>query len=394
MIVVHHAAPARAAADGADHDVIVVGAGIIGLATARELLRRGREVTVLDPDPVSGATRAAAGMLAPGAEVVWDQPALHPLLAESARRWPGLAAGVAADAGREIGHLATGTLVCAGDAADRRRLAELAGLQRDLGMAVEPIPAAEARRREPALGPGCVGAVHLPGDHQVDPRRFCAALLELLGPRVRRARVAAVTFAGDRATGVRLADGAELRAAEVLLAAGLGIGGIAGAPPPLAAALRPVHGEVLRLRVPARLRPLLTRTIRGVVGGRPVYLVPRADGTVVLGATSREDALAGVRAGGVERLLRDARRLVPAVAELELVEVIARARPGSPDDAPLIGRIGPGLSVSAGYFRHGILLAALGADLGADAVTGLPADPRFAAAIDPTRFPRRRNENP
>ncbi|WP_245803357.1 glycine oxidase ThiO [Corynebacterium sphenisci] len=394
--MVDHAATSRtaAAAGGPDHDVIVVGAGIIGLATARELLRRGRGVTVVDPDPVSGASRAAAGMLAPVAEVVWDQPALYPLMVESGRRWPGLAAAVAAESGREVGYLANATLVCAGDAADRRHLTELAGLQRDLGMAAEPIPAAEARRREPALGPGCVGAVHLPGDHQVDPRRFCAALLELLGPRVRRARVAGVTFAGDRATGVRLADGTELRGAEVLLAAGLGIGDIAGAPPEVAAALRPVHGEVLRLQVPERLRPLLTRTIRGVVHGRPVYLVPRADGTVVLGATSREDALPGVLAGGVEQLLRDARRLVPAVAELELVETIARARPGSPDDAPLIGRIGPGLSVSAGYFRHGILLTALGAALGADAVTGAPPDPRFAAAIDPTRFPTRRNETP
>ncbi|MDO5731294.1 glycine oxidase ThiO [Corynebacterium sphenisci] len=386
-------APATAPGDGPDHDVIIVGAGIIGLATARELLARGRRVTLVDPDPAGGASRAAAGMLAPVAEVVWDQAPLYPLMVESGRRYRGFAAAVAAESGRDVGYLANATLVCAGDAADRRHLLELAGLQSRLGMAVQPITAGQARRLEPALGPGCVGAVSLPEDHQVDPRRLCAALLDLLGPRVRRDRVTEVLFDGERAVGVRLAGGAVLHAAEVLLAAGLGTAGIAGVPAAAAAPLRPVHGDVLRLRVPERLRPLLTRTIRGVVHGRPVYLVPRADGTVVLGATSREDDLAGVSAGGVADLLRDARRLVPAVADLEIVEMIARARPGSPDDVPVIGRLGPGLSVSGGYFRHGILLTPLGAALGADAVCGADPDPRFAAAVDPNRFTTRRNRS-
>ncbi|WP_448850918.1 glycine oxidase ThiO [Corynebacterium sp. 335C] len=381
--------PAAAGEGRVPASAVIAGGGVIGLATACELLRRGVDVVVADPEPASGATRAAAGMLAPVAEVVWDQPGLYPLMVESAARYPAFAARIAEASGMDAGFLECGTLVLAGDSADRAALTELAQLQRSIGMDAEVIGVREARTLEPALGPGVVGAVRIPGDHQVDPRRLAAAMLAVLGERVVRARVAAVRDDGGRAGGVVLDDGRVLGAEETVVAAGIGVGGIAGLPEGLRLPVRPVHGDVVRLRVPERLRPLTTRVIRGVVQGRPVYVVPRADGTVVLGATSREDDLAGVSADGVHQLLRDASRLVPAILECEITELIARARPGSPDDVPMIGRVAPGLTVSAGYFRHGILLTAVGADLTADAVCGLDPDPRFAAAVDPRRFSRK-----
>lgn len=380
-----HSAPPRG---GTRPAVVVVGAGIIGLATAWELLEDGWDVTVCDPDPAMGASRAAAGMLAAVAEVVWDQPTLYPLMVDSARAWPELATRLERAVGHPVGHLAVETLVCAGDPADRRALLDLAALQRELGLDVETMTPSAARRLEPALGPGMVGAFRMPSDHQVDPRLFMAALLEALAPRATlvRRKVVAVDRQDGRVVGVRLEDGTRLPADEVLLAAGLAAGGLEGLPDGLRLPLRPVHGDILRVRVPERLRPLLTRTVRGIVHGFPVYLVPRADGTMVIGATSREDDQQGPSAGGVYQLLRDAQRLVPGVLECELQEVLARPRPGTPDDVPLVGRLGPGLTLSTGYFRHGILLAALGARLGADLVAGRPVDPAVAAAVDPYRF--------
>lgn len=362
--------------------VIVVGAGIIGLATAHELLRRGWDVTVLDESPVSGATYAAAGMLAPVAEVVWDQPTLYPLMVRSAEMYPSFVKTVESDSGENVGYLTNQTLVCAGTAADRSALNDLTGLQRRLGMEVESITSSAARRMEPSLGPGCVGAVHIPGDHQVNPRRLAQALQSILGSRLQPRRVESLIWSDDKVVGVRCSDGSEVFADEVLVAAGAEAGDLVD----VDLRLRPVHGEVLRLNVPEGLQPLVTHTVRGLVQGRPVYLVPRGDGTVVLGATSREDAMTGVSAAGVHQLLHDASHLIPAVLECEIYEMTTRARPGSPDDVPVIGRLADGLTVSTGYFRHGILLTPLGAAIGADLVSGVPLPSDTAAAVNPHRF--------
>ncbi|MDQ4214676.1 glycine oxidase ThiO [Microbacterium sp. ASV81] len=360
--------------------IAVAGAGIIGLATAVELDRRGHEVVVFDPAPASGASLAAAGMLAAVTEIAWAQDALHPLMADSAARYPDFVARLEADAGRAVGHRVTETLSVAVDAADRETLAQLAALQ---GPSAGRVTGSRARELEPALAPAVSAAVLVADDHQIDPRQVTAALLELLGERVRRERVAEVLRDAGRVSGVRLASGERVAADVVVAAAGLATSGIAGVP---VLPLRPVWGDILRLRVPAALRPLLTRTIRALVHGRAVYLVPREDGTVVLGATVREGGVAGVQAGGVLALLRDAERILPGIDECEIVEMLARPRPGSPDAAPLLGVVEPGLVVSTGYDRHGVLLTPLAAEVGADLVEGIPVDPARAAAVDPFRF--------
>ena len=417
-------------------DVAVVGAGVVGLATAWELRRRGRSVAVVDPDPGSGASRAAAGMLAPVSEVQYQQEPLYPLMTASAAEYPAFAAAVERTAGQEVGYRATETLVCGVDAADRQALADLRELQVRHGMAVEPLPLRAARSLEPALSPRLSAAFRIPADHQVDPRRLVAALLAALaapslsgpdltapdlseaalsgsslpdpvrdgaddgGPaRLVRERATALRHDADGAVaGVVLADGRQVAAAETVLSPGTGIGALNGLPRTCRLPLRPVHGDILRARLPAGTPELLERTVRGLVRGVPVYVVPRADGTLVIGATSREDDLEGPSAGGVFRLLRDAQALVPGVADLELTEVMARARPGTPDDIPYLGRVRapdgghvPGLVVSTGYFRHGVLLTPLAARLAAQLVTGKPgadpaADAGHLATTDPHRF--------
>ena len=331
--------------------ISVVGAGIIGLTTALTLADRGHSVTVHDPAPASGASHHAGGMLAPTAEVVYKQDPLFPLMRTSAEWYPDLIALTAMYTALPTGYRTDGTLVVARDIADKTHLSELGEYQSRHGMAVDKLTVRQARMLEPALSPAINGAVAIDGDHQVQPRLFTRALLDAC-------RSAGVTFTTDHVDSLDALEGDQ-----VVVANGLGASALV---PGLD--LRPVFGDVLRVRVPQHQYPLLTRVVRGFVEDRPVYLIPREDGTLTIGATTREDGRVQPQVQGVHQLLRDAIELVPAVEECDFVEATAGARPGTPDDLPYLGRIDERTVVSTGYFRHGILLAALGARVGAELV--------------------------
>ncbi|WP_445153833.1 glycine oxidase ThiO [Arthrobacter sp. Hor0625] len=383
------------------YDVAVIGGGVVGHGIAWEARRSGRTIALIDDAPGTGASWAAAGMLAPVSELHYQEEELLALMLEASRLWPSFASALdAAGTGEAAGtgYLPTPTLAVGADPADRRALADLRAVQRACGLAVEPLGVREARAREPLLSPGISCAFEIPADHQVDPRRLLARTASLLAAdrhftAIRR-RAAGLFWDNGRVAGAVLADGSQVRATETIVANGLGAADLQGLPPGLSLPLRPVYGDILRLRVPPALRPLLRCTVRGLVRGVPVYLVPREDGTVVIGATQREDAPAhagAVSAGGVYQLLRDAQQLLPAVAELELLEATARARPGTPDNAPLLGRVaGPGgdetggLIIATGFFRHGVLLTPAAAAVCRQLLDGKP-DPRWAG-FRPDRF--------
>lgn len=357
-------------------DLAVIGAGVVGLGIAWEAARSGRSVRLIDPRPATGATYAAAGMLAPVSELHYQEEDLLELTLASAALYPGFIDSLPG-AGASAGYEKTRTLVLGADAADRRALEDLRDVQLQHGLPVDSLTIREARFLEPLLGAHLSCAFSIDADHQVDPRRLAAGLEAALAAHADREgssdhlvrqNAAGLIHADPEdsesaVTGVELVDGTAVRAAEVVVANGLAAPRLAGLPRSLRLPVRPVHGDILRLRVPAHLQPLLTATVRGLVRGVPVYLVPRDDGTVVLGATQREGGTALVSAGGVYQLLRDAQVLLPAVAELELIEATARARPGTPDNAPLLGRVAgsrgddiPGLMIATGFFRHGVLL--------------------------------------
>lgn len=388
-------------------DVLVIGGGIIGLGIALEAQRSGYRITLIDPAPASGATYAAAGMLAPVSELHYQEDGLLALTLASAKRWPGFIQTLTSEGYPDTGFHSTPTLALGADAADRIALADMREAQNRQGLEVSRLSIREARRLEPLLSPHITAAHMISGDHQVDPRAVAAAIEARLlagagdsrmtaGDTIIRTSAAALLHQdpedpGSPITGVLLADGRSIRAKEVVVANGMGVATLGGLPPHLVLPLRPVYGDVLRLRVPEHLRPLTTATLRGMVRGLPVYIVPRSDGTVVIGATSREDSNPGISAGGVHQLLRDAQVLVPAVAELELVETIARARPGTPDNAPLLGRVAgaggreiPGLSIATGFFRHGVLLTPIAAHVITELLQGR-SDPAFAG-FRPDRF--------
>ena len=281
-------------------------------------------------------------MLAPVAEAEFGEDALLALALESARRYPEFARAL----GVEL--RAAGTLVVARDGDEAAELERLLAFRQRLGLPVQRLRASAARRAEPALAPTVRLALDVPDDQAVDPRALHAALAR--GVEIRRAQV---TRVGDGE--VTLASGETLAAAHVVVCAGAWSGGLLDGVP-----VRPVKGQVIRLRDP-RGGGLVERVIRGA----GAYLVPRGDGRYVLGATVEERADTAPTAGGVYELLRDMSEVVPGILELEIEDVLAGLRPGTPDNLPLIGRA-PGCErtlLATGHHRNGILLAPLTADL-------------------------------
>jgi glycine oxidase len=366
-------------------DVLIVGGGVIGLSIAwRAAQRHGLAVTVIDPDPGRGASHQAAGMLAPVTEVHYGEAELLRLNLLAAARYSSFVAELEDASGRSVGYRTTGTIAVAFDADDKRLLDDLHRYQQALQLTSTALSSRDVRTLEPFLAPTVRGGLLVAADHQVDNRSLVAALLvacEYAGVAFDRRAAQTIDVSEDRVVGV---DGQ--RAGQVVLAAGCRSRDLVGLPAHALPPVRPVKGQILRLRDNPR-HPILTRTVRAFVRGRPIYLVPRESGELVVGATTEELGLdTRTTVGGVLELLDDARQLLPGITELELVEASAGLRPGSPDNAPMIGEGAlAGLVVATGHYRNGVLLA----PVTADAVAGLlttGAMPDGFASFDPRRF--------
>ena len=371
--------------------VVVVGAGVVGLGLGWRLAQRGADVTLFDRGTAgSGASSAAAGMLATCAEAEPGEEALVRLGRLSQSLWPDFAAELERASGMAVDLRREGTLVIALTADDQARISHRLAFQKSLGLPVEWMSAAEVRRREPHLAPGFAGALFSPEDHQVDNRKLIVALHRAAvgaGARVLEGRgVRQIIVDQDRAVGVALDDGSRVGADVVVLAAGAWSRGIAGLPAAMRPPVRPVKGQSLALLM-ADASPLVTH----VVWGPNVYLVPRRDGRLIIGATVEEKGFdATLTAGGVLALIEAAWRLVPAIEDLPLLETWVGHRPGSRDDAPILGR-GPleGLVYATGHHRNGILLTPVTADLVTDVVLDRRIDPAIASfGLDRFTLPR------
>jgi glycine oxidase len=378
-------------------DLLVVGGGVIGLAVAWRARESGMTVTVLERETIGGATsRVAAGMLAPVAEAEFGEAARRvlDLGLRSAAMWPAFAQELQAATGQQIGFLATGTLLLARDADEARELERQIAYRDSLGLATNRLRPSQAREREPALAPTVRLALEAPDDHSVDPRLVLAALrtaCESAGVQLREhASVARIEAdaAGERVTGVIVGTGGRsaaepefLATEQVVIASGAWSGQIEGVAEQLP--VRPVRGQLLRLRDPGG--PGLLSAVVRFDGG---YLVPRADGAYVLGATVEERGYdVQPDAGGVYELLREAIEVVPGVRELKIDELCVGLRPGTPDNAPAIGRGAlDGLTWATGHHRNGILLAPLTAQLVVQLLAGGQGDDALLRACDPRRF--------
>jgi glycine oxidase len=377
-------------------DLAILGGGIVGLSVAWRARARGMSVVVIERGRLGGgATHVAAGMLAPVAEVEFGEAGRQVLELglRSARMWPDFAAELERDSGIDVGLRRTGTLVVARDEDEARELERQLAFRESLGLRATRLRASEAREREPALAATVRLALHAPDDHSVDPRGVVEALAracEQTGVRLlerttalaveldaSQRRVGGVRIATDTRNGASPVDvGAAgvsngdffgddwacevVHARDVVVAMGAWSGGLEGLPDGASVPVRPVKGQIMRLRDPAG--PGL---LEGVVRFEGGYLVPRGDGRYVLGATMEERGFEpGATAGGVYEMLRDAHELVPGVSELVIEELGVGYRPGTPDNTPVIGRGVPdGLTWATGHHRNGILLAPVTAEL-------------------------------
>lgn len=353
---------------------MVVGGGVVGLCCAWRLARRGAGVAVLDrAQPPAGATRVAAGMLAPVGELAFGEPELLRMTVAAAEGYPDFVAELEAASGLGSGYARHGALHVALDRDEAAELRRVHDLQRSLGLGAEWLPPRRCRQLEPGLTPSLNGGVHAPGEAAIDPRRLTAALLAALadaGVEVRTGtEVAAALFEGERIAGVRTSAGEELHAGNVVLACGAWSGAEDWLPDEARPPVRPVKGQILELRAPDGEPPC-----ERIVASERVYLVPRPDGRLIVGATVEERGFdATVTAGGVHELLREAYRLLPDVAEMELVESMAGLRPGTPDNLPLIGPGAvEGLVLACGHYRNGILLAPITGEAVATVLSGAP----------------------
>ena len=338
-------------------DAVFVGGGVIGLASAWQAAERGLDVCVLERDRAgSGASRVAAGILAPDSEAEPGNEPFVPLARRSLELYPAFVDALGVDVGFwQCGMLAV--------ALDRD---EIEVLKREPGEHTWLTPS-ECRRLEPGLSPRVAGGILSEQEASVDPRRLVEALAAKV---VVREGAEVVTVAADAVT---LANGETIAAGRVVVTAGAW-SGVAGIP------VRPVKGQVVRLRgeLPAE------RMIRT----EHVYVVPRRNGEVVVGATVEERGFdTTVTAGAVHELLREGYRLLPELAELELVDATAGLRPGSPDNGPLLGESEDGVLVATGHYRNGILLAPITAETIAALLVGEPP-PAESLPFTPDRFAR------
>lgn len=343
--------------------VAIVGAGVCGLGVGWRLAESGCEVTIFDRGQAGqGATRAAAGMLAGGVETEPGEEALYRLNRLSQSRWPAFRDDLEKCSGIDIGYRDEGTLVLALTRDDLAQLRRNAEFQQSLGVELEWLSGADLRRREPSIRPGIAGAVFSPNDHQVENRMLSAALAKAAvaaGCRLREeTAVEEVDIAAGRVTGVRTASD-RLDADFVVLASGAWSREISGVPEECRPPVRPVKGQMLAVGMdPA------SHLLRHVVWSAGIYLVPRRDGRLIVGATVEERGFDDhITAGGLFALLEAAWRTCPGIEELPVIETWVGHRPTSRDDAPILGATGiEGLVMATGHHRNGILLAPVTAD--------------------------------
>lgn len=371
-------------------DVGIVGGGIIGLAVAHELAERGRGVVVLDHGARRGnATHASAGMIAPAAEADIELPGLCEFRRWSHELYPEFVARVEERSGVDCRFRSEGTLLVALDRDHAAELERLRDIMRDQGFESRPLTATAVTELEPGLSARVVGGLMLPQDHHIDQRVLVHALRVAVEKRRGRVFSQVVVDRVDPHGGIEGRHAAaenqrfELRCQQVVVAAGSWSQCQIDSPC-AALPLRPVRGQVLRLHAPDILRR--------VVRTPDIYMVPHAEGELVVGASVEEQGFdARPTAGAVFDLLRHAWRALPGIYDLPLKEISVGFRPTSRDHLPIIGRMQGKVSVATGHFRNGILLAP-----GTARLLGLllcdGAEHALLAYFDPQRFEQRVGE--
>lgn len=335
-------------------DVVIVGGGIIGLSIGWQLLRKGVETTLLDKaEAGKAASWLAAGMLAPNAEVGFEDLAFLKFGEKSLALYPRFLSELKDDSGIDVPLDQTGTLMVALDRDDGECLKRLYDFRKSLGLPAEWLSGAKARDLEPMLSPKIVAGLWLSNDAQVDNRLLVSALKQAFvakgGTLIEFCEATAVNPSSKILTTVK----GEIAYSRLILSQGCWAREMKGIPAEHLPPVRPVKGQALTLEMSDRLR------LAKVVRSPRAYLAPKADGRLTVGATAEEKGFdMSVTAGAAMDLLDEAYDIVPAIYEMTLREASAGLRPGSRDNEPILGE-SPCADIfyATGHYRHGILLA-------------------------------------
>ena len=348
----------------AARDILIIGGGVVGLAIAIELKRQGAKVTVVSKDFTQAASHAAAGMLAPLAEKLVSGPMLD-LCLRSRWLYPEWTQKLEELTGIETGYLPCGILAPTYSAP--KAIAE-----DDCAVWLDR---AAIKLYEPGLSDRVAGGWWYPEDGQVDNRSLMRSLLQAaqtLGIELNEGvSVKAIQQKQGRVDGV-LTDVGQLTAQQYVLAAGSWSSQLMPLP------VRPVKGQMLALRMPQKLHQPFP--LQRILYGEGVYLVPRQDGRLIVGATVEEvDWTPFNTPQGIQSLLAKTTELYPAAADWQIEEFWWGFRPGTPDELPILGRSAcENLFLATGHYRNGILLAPITASLMADLILEQKSDPLLA----------------
>ncbi len=367
------------------NNVIIVGGGAIGLATGFELVRRGTPATLLERNRAGhGTSWQAAGMLAPDAEIGFEELELYRLSRESLRRWPDFAQAVERASGKDVDYRDEGTLIVADDRDAAEKIRRLYEFQREQGLEVQWLTGEEAREIEPFVAPRLSAAIHAPSDHQVDNRALMDALRDAFqaeGGTLHEDTSVDAIVPDAEAPAVVTASGDRVEGTHVIVAAGVWSREIDGLSADAQPPVRPVKGQMIQLQME------LPFDLRHVVRGPDAYLAPKSNGRLVIGATSEEMGFdTQVTAGGLYDLLEGAWEVVPGIHDLPVDDTWAGLRPATRDHAPLLGSsAAPGVIMATGHYRHGVLLTPVTAQEITRLVrTGETSE--WLAPFSPTRF--------
>lgn len=349
-------------------DVIIIGGGVIGCSVAYHLSVAGMRCAVLERESIaSGASGVAAGMLTISIEHLRNRPDFH-LGVESLKIYPETLKAIHEASGIDPEYITAGSLRLAFTEPEEQQLRALIPEMKPY-LEIDWVGGEDVLKTEPNLSPRIRGAIYTPGERQVRASRITQAYAQAAAAQGRVSfelgtLVAGLTYQGQRVTGVRMADGSHMTGDHVVLAAGTWSGPIAesiGVSVPV----RPIRGQIITLyKVP--------RPVRMCVFSPYGYLTPKVDGTVLLGATYEEVGYdLRVTAAGIGGLLAGLPEFAPGLENAEIRELRVGLRPGTPDEAPILGPVPgwEGITLATGHFRSGILLSPITGKLIAESIT-------------------------